>query len=248
MDLQEFWAPHQGAVSLTFDDGFQSQLDKGIPALEKAGLRATFYPQLTGETWERNREAWRNVAAAGHEIGNHSLSHICSGNFAGRKGLEDTALEEIEADILAAQDRLAAFLPEQREWTFCYPCAQSYVGRGLSRRSYVPLVAKHFLAGRGYGEYGHANHPAAVDLAYVWALDVSLMGGFEMIGFVEELTTRGRWVVLALHEIEGRRLSVTGYDLEMLLGHLQRRSDRIWTAPFLEVARRVARYQSERSR
>jgi peptidoglycan/xylan/chitin deacetylase (PgdA/CDA1 family) len=245
MDLLEFWAPYQGAVSLTFDDGFESQLDKGIPALRNAGIRATFYPKLMGGLWEKNRSAWQEVAAAGHEIGNHSLSHTCSSNFGDRKGLEETTLEEIEADVLAAQAMLQAALPGRKDWTFCYPCALSYVGRGVGRQSYVPVVAKHFLAGRGYGGFGHANHPAKVDLAYVWALDVSRMDGFEMIGLVEELTARGRWVVLAFHEIEGRRLSVTGYDFEMLLGHLKRRSDRIWTAPFAEVARRIADYQAK---
>jgi len=244
MDLQEFWAPHQGAVSLTFDDGFPSQLDKVLPALDKAGIRATFYPKLSTGYWEKTKDAWKAAAAAGHEIGNHSLSHPCSGNFGDRRGLEEMTLEEIEADILAAQRQLSALLPEQRVWTYCYPCALSYVGRGANRQSYVPVVARHFLAARGYGGYGHANHPAKVDLGYVWALDMNLKTGFEMIGLVEELTARNRWVVLAFHEIEGRRLSVTGYDFEMLLGHLQRRSDRIWIAPFVEVAQRIAAYQS----
>ena len=34
--------------------------------------------------------------------------------------------------------------------TFAYPCGQKFVGRGLDVRSYVPLVADRFLAGRGY--------------------------------------------------------------------------------------------------
>ena len=249
MNLKEFWSPWVGAVSLTFDDGQSAvgQLDKAIPAMDAKGIKGTFYLRPKGEDWDRTREAWRAAAAHGHEIGNHTLSHTCSGNFSGGGGLETKTLDDIEADILAAQDRLAEIAPRQNDWTFCYPCYLSHVGRGASRQSYVPVVARHFLAARAGGEYGFGNHPASVDVHHVWGLDTSLMSGFEMIGLVDELTSRGRWVVLAFHAIEGARLSVTGHDFALLLGYLQRNSERIWTAPMVEVARRVAAYQSRSS-
>ena len=246
MNLAKFWSPWVGGVSLTFDDGqsMGGQLDKAIPAMNEKGLRGTFYLRPTGEGWDRTREAWRAAAAHGHEIGNHTLAHVCSANFRGGGGLETKTLDDIEADIMAAQGRLVDIAPHQDAWTFCYPCYSSHVGRGAARQSYVPVVARHFLAARGGGEYGVGNHPAGVDLHHVSGLDTSLMSGFEMIGLVEELTSRGRWVVLVFHEIEGRRLSVTGHDFEMLLGYLHRNLGRIWTAPLAEVARRVAAYQS----
>ena len=186
---------------------------------------------------------WAEVARRGHEIGNHSIAHTCSANFGGGGGLEAMTLEQMEADILAAQGRLVELAPHQKDWSFAYPCYQAYVGRGKGRQSYVPVVAKHFLAGRGRGEYGFANHPGAVDLAYVWGTDVQRMSGFEMIGLVEELTAQGRWVVLVMHEIDGARLTIGSYDFGILLGYLQRRSRDIWTAPLVEVARKVADYQ-----
>jgi hypothetical protein len=39
MALEYFWSPYQGAVSLTFDDGTQNQLDKAVPALDEFGLQ-----------------------------------------------------------------------------------------------------------------------------------------------------------------------------------------------------------------
>lgn len=245
MDLKEFWSPYVGAVSLTFDDGRESQLQKAIPAMNRLGIRGTFYILPTGETWREDLRAWREVAKAGHEIGNHTLSHICSNNFSGgRGGLEDMSLAEIEADILAAQERLVYIAPHQKEWTFCYPCYQTYVGRGASRQSYVPVIARHFLAGRAGGEYGFANHPATVDLSCVWGLPTDRMSGFEMIGLVEELTAKGRWVVLVFHDIDGSRLTVGSHDFLMLLDYLHRRRNEIWTAPVVEVARKIADYQS----
>lgn len=245
MNLKELWAPFAGAVSLTFDDGRQSQLDEAIPAMDRLGIKGTFYLNPAGAGWDRNRAAWQAAAARGHEIGNHTLSHSCSSNISGSGGVEEMTLEEIESDILAAQERLVEIAPQQKGWSLAYPCNQSHVGRGISRKSYVPVVARHFLAGRAAGEYGLANHPAGVDLACAWGLDTSRMSGFEMIGLVEELTNRGRWVVLIFHEIDGPCLSVSGCDFEMLLGYLHRNAERIWTAPFVEVAQYIANHRDE---
>ena len=245
MSLENLWSPYSGAVSLSFDDGRSSQLEKAIPMMERLELKGTFYLVPAGSDWQERLDPWQQVAVAGHEIGNHSLSHTCSSNYrGGGKGLEEWTLVEIEQDILTAQERLDHIAPHQKRWTFCYPCYCTHVGRGASRQSYVPIVAKHFLAGRAGGEYGFANHPQAVDLAACWGLPTERMSGFEMIGLVEELTSQGRWVILVFHEIDGSRLTVGSYHFEMLLQHLHRRSDTIWTAPVAQVAGRIARFQA----
>jgi hypothetical protein len=69
------------------------------------------------------------------------------------------------------------------------------------------------------------------------------MSGFEMIGLAEELTAAGRWVIFVFHEIDGARLTVGGYDFGLLLNYLNRKRERIWTAPVAEVARRIAQVQ-----
>jgi hypothetical protein len=241
VNYDAFWSPHRGAVSLTFDDGDKSQLAKAIPAMEQLGIRGTFYLNPKGKDWLKEMEPWVEVARRGHELGNHTLSHICSGNFwGGPGGLEDRTLDDLEADILAAQERLTRVAPRQKDWTFGYPCYNKFVGRGTSRQSYVPLVAKHFLAGRGPGEYGFANRPDVIDLACLWSTPVERMSGFEMVGLVELLTFQGQWVILVFHEIDGARLTVGSYDFKLLLDYLQRRSHDIWCAPVVEVARKIA--------
>ena len=235
----------RGAVSLTFDDGRPSQLDLAIPAMNARQLRGTFYLNPDGSDWRERLAPWQAVAASGHEIGNHTISHICPENISGSPGgLEDMSLEQIESDILAAQERLVQIAPQQRQWTFCYPCYATFVGRGHSRQSYVPVIAKHFLAGRGGGEYGFANNPALVDLACFAGIATDRMSGFEMIGLVEQLTWEGRWVVLVFHDIDGSRLTVGSYDFNMLLDYLQRKVGEIWTAPAVEVAARIAAIQA----
>jgi peptidoglycan-N-acetylglucosamine deacetylase len=249
--LQKFWSPHEGGVSLTFDDGTRSQLDKAIPWLDERGLKGTFYlPPGALRTAARVR-AWQKVAAGGHEIGNHSFSHTGSANFGGAdfgiaaRGIEEWTLEEIEADVMKAQARLDRLFPKQKAWTYAYPCYLTYVGRGAGRQSYVPVIARHFLAGRGMGENGFGNHPPAVDLACIWGIPVEHRTGHEMIGIVEDQVAKGRWVVLAFHEVDGHRLSVAGEDFLKLVDHLARNRKRIRTAPLGEIASDVAALQSK---
>jgi hypothetical protein len=244
VDPHACWAPYSGAVSLTFDDGRPSQLQKAIPAMERRGLRGTFYLGPKGDDFRERLEPWVEVARNGHEIGNHSLSHACSNNLlGGTGGLEDRTLGEMDADIAGAQERLAEIAPHQKNWTFAYPCYQTHVGRGADRKSYVPVVAKHCISGRAGGEYGFGNWPSLVDLACAQALATDRMSGFEMLGLVEGLATQGQWVILVFHDIDGSRLTVGGHDFEMLLEYLDRRSDEIWTAPSVEVAEKIVEYQ-----
>ena len=61
-------------VALTFDDGpVPGATEEILDILGKSGVRATFF--LIGAELEQNPEAGRKIAAAGHEIGNHTYSH-----------------------------------------------------------------------------------------------------------------------------------------------------------------------------
>jgi len=238
----------QGAISLTFDDGLPSQLKVAVPLLDKYGLRGTFYVVPRGDDWSDRLAAWRKVAELGHEIGNHSLSHICSCNLPGdpdRRGLENVSLEEIESDILEAQRRLEVLIPERKKWSFAYPCYQDFVGRGEDRRSYVPIIARHFIAGRGIGERHWYNSPLACDLHYLWSYPIERMHAAEMIGLVERVAAQGRWGILTFHGINEGHLPTSDLDLNELLAYLDRSRDRIWTAPLAEVSEYIVERRHE---
>ncbi|HCQ01133.1 MAG TPA: polysaccharide deacetylase, partial [Candidatus Latescibacteria bacterium] len=82
----------EAAVSLTFDDGMPSQLDRAIPILGEHDQKGTFYINPRGDNWQENLEPWRTVAQAGHEIGNHTVNHPCSSAF---KDTRDGGLEQM---------------------------------------------------------------------------------------------------------------------------------------------------------
>lgn len=249
----------QGAVSLTFDDGSQSQLDIAIPILKEYNLFGTFYINPRGDDWKQRLTPWREAALAGHEIGNHTISHICSRNFGwgpNTKSLETSTLDEIEADVLEAERRLKELIPEQPTRTFCYPCYQSYVGEGATRQSYVPMIAKYFPAARGTGEA--ANHPEFTDLHYLTSWTIAgWMSGPELCGFADVAGKQGRWGILTFHGLQdgpgspwvagsyyhGSPLSADSF--RELCEYLDKHRERIWTASVVTIAQQIITWRKD---
>lgn len=233
------------AVSLSFDDARASQLE-GVRILDDHGLRATFYVLPSGLAAAPER--WRSVARAGHEIGNHSSTHPCSANFdfAATNALEDRTMQDIAEDVDAASATIHELVGVPPR-TFAYPCGQSFAGRGRQRRSYVPIIAERFLAGRGYGsEVG--NVPGRCDLAHLDAYTVDGLDAGALQSLVAAGMARGEWVILAGHDIgAGGPQTVPARELDMLCRRLAR-DDRVWVAPVVEVAERVAPAQAARRR
>ena len=139
----------QAAISFTFDDGLASQREVAIPRLEEHDFCGTFYLNPRGEDWAERLAAWRPAQEAGHEIGNHTIAHPCSLNTG--PTLQSWTLERMEADVCEAERRLDQLFPEQGARSFAYPCYESDVGRGPTRTSYVPVIARLFLAARARG-------------------------------------------------------------------------------------------------
>ncbi|MBX3014908.1 MAG: polysaccharide deacetylase family protein [Caldilineaceae bacterium] len=237
----------QGAVSLTFDDGLASQLNLAIPMLDKYNLQATFYVNPR-DNYQEQLIPWRAAAATGHEVGNHTISHPCSKNFAfisdnGRRGLEEMSLADMEQEIVEAGRRISAVIPAQTAVSYGYTCYQPFVGRGANRQSYVPVVAKHCVAGRGRGE--RPNDPRYCDLWYLWSTPCERMTGAELVGLAEQAATQGRWTILTFHGINEGHLSVAAGDLEELCSYLAHNRERLWTAPVATIAQRVQHYQEQ---
>ena len=192
-------AGKRGAVSLSFDDARPSQVDAGVPILNRHGVRATFY------VWPRNLalrvESWKQAVAAGHEIGNHTVSHPCGANycFDWTDPLEDFTLDRMERELLEANDEVQKLLGV-RPTSFAYPCGQTYVGKGAQCRSYVPLVAKHFTVGRSAFDEC-SNNPFVMDLAQAYALSMDDSSRERLQGLVDAALAAGNWLMLLGHNV-----------------------------------------------
>ncbi len=235
------WSGKQGLVSLTFDDGSKSQLERAIPYMNKVGVRGSFYVNPK-DNYREQLKPWVEVAAAGHEVGNHTVTHNCSRSMGGEKGLEIMTLADVEADILLAERRLDEVIPKDKgRRSFCYPCYYHHVGEGLTRQSYVPVVAKHFVAGRtGTCNRGYFPDPTYADVHCLESHAVELMMGYEMIGLCERAANRGHWCILTFHGIHEGHLSVSDNDFRELCDHLVKHKDRFHVAPVNEIAIDIA--------
>lgn len=228
------------AVSLSFDDARRSQLDVGVPLLDRYAAKATFY--INPPNAEKNLNAWKQAAAKGHEIGNHTTSHPCSGNFTWSR---DNALEAytpamIERELDGANadtERLLGVRPI----TFAYPCGQKFIGRGEATSSYVPLVAGRFLAGRGFRDEA-ANDPATCDLAQLFAVESDGLSSDQMINAVLEAAKNGAWLVFAGHDIgnAGRQTTQVA-ALEAFLKFTKDPANGVW----LDTVGTIAKYVRE---
>jgi peptidoglycan/xylan/chitin deacetylase (PgdA/CDA1 family) len=84
LGVAQYHGDTSAAVSYTFDDGMICQTDVIAPLFAEFGFHATFYINTVWmlenndftDPWKPGDWAgWRRVISAGHEVGNHSISH-----------------------------------------------------------------------------------------------------------------------------------------------------------------------------
>jgi peptidoglycan/xylan/chitin deacetylase (PgdA/CDA1 family) len=224
----------QVAISLTFDDARESQVLIGTGLLNQYKIKATFY--LVPSSTVKQLAGWKKAVAEGHEIGNHSLLHPCTGNFpwARKKALEDYTLKKMERELITTNDSIRILLGVQPK-SFAYPCGQTFVGRGINTRSYVPVVAKLFGSGRGWLDEG-PNDPAFCDFAQLTGMEMDGKDFDEIVPLITAAKETGKWLVLAGHEIgvSGRQTTRVAM-LKRLFEYAEDPSHGIWIAPVATV-------------
>lgn len=219
----------RGALSLTFDDSRPSQVDQGVPLFNRFGVHATFY--VMPAVVSQRQAAWRQAVAEGHEAGGHTISHPCTGNFcfaASPCTLEEMTLERLEAELVESNAQIEA-LVGVRPVSFAYPCGQKFVGRGERLRSYVPLVARHYLTGRGWRDE-YFNAPDRCDLAQLAGVEFDGLTYEQVRLQIAAAAQTGNWLVLAGHDIGAEdRAQVTRVStLEAICAYCRDPANGIW--------------------
>ncbi len=228
----------RAALSLTFDDARVSQAQVGLPLLDRCDVKATFY--VSPGPFQAHLPAWKQALANGHEIGNHSMRHPCTGNFsfARDKALEDYTLRQMERELEEA-NRVIASAVGVRPATFAYPCGQKFVGRGTHLRSYVPLVARMFQAGRGWMDEA-ANDPALCDPAQLLGIELDGRDFAAAKKLIDTAVENGSWLVFAGHEIaEGGRQTTRIDTLEAICQYAHDPNNGIWIDTVQNIVRHV---------
>jgi peptidoglycan/xylan/chitin deacetylase (PgdA/CDA1 family) len=235
------------AVSLAYDDALDSQLDIAVPALNRAGLKASFYLQLSNPSVLGRMAAWRAVARKGHELGNHTLFHQCASTVPGRewvaphRDLASTSVAQVKDQAVLANAMLFA-IDGKRERTFTAPCGDLQA----AGENYLPAIANQFVAIKA----GAAEGP----VASMWALDVRAvpvvapvgLSGPQLIAMVKAAGASGTMLNLTFHGIGGDYLSTEAVAHQELLAFLAANRKLYWTDTFLNIMKHVTVQQTRR--
>jgi peptidoglycan/xylan/chitin deacetylase (PgdA/CDA1 family) len=232
------------AISLSFDDARASNPSPGATLLNEYGVKATFY--VVPASMKRDIPGWKMVVATGHEIGNHSLYHPCSGNFvwSRNKALEDYTLQRMRKELNDANDEVERLLGVRPE-VFAYPCGLSFVGKGERTQSYVPLISEMFLSGRGWLDEAPVD-PYYADMAQLTGMEMDNKSFEEILAIIEAAAENRQWLVLAGHETntEGNQTTYLSM-LRKLCAYANDPSNGIWIAPVGTVAKYVKEKRKE---
>ncbi|MES3021208.1 MAG: polysaccharide deacetylase family protein [Pseudomonadota bacterium] len=227
----------KAAVSLAYDDALDSQLDVALPALNKRGLKASFYLQLSNTSVGARMAEWRAAARSGHELGNHTLFHQCSSAQPDRawvqahRDLESTSVAQLKDQIQLANVMLYA-IDGKRARTFTAPCGDGQA-RGVN---YLGAIKADFVAIKAGGGSGIAPSMAALDVHAVNIYAPVGMSGKQLIDMVKAAVAQGTMLNLTFHGIGGDYLTTSRQAHEELLAYLADNSDTIWTDTFLNIA------------
>lgn len=229
----------KAAVSLSYDDALNSQLDNALPALNAHGLKATFYLTLASEVVAQRLPEWRRAAAQGHELGNHTLYHPCSRSKPGRdwvaphRDLDKISVTQLREEIALANAYLQA-IDGRTERTFTAPCGDLLA----AGQPYLPALKPLFVAIKSRAG-GVAPEMASLDPHDVGTAGPDGASGEALIAIVKAAAAKGTLASITFHGIGGDHLSVSKEAHEALLEHLAANPTLYWVDSFVNIMKHV---------
>jgi peptidoglycan/xylan/chitin deacetylase (PgdA/CDA1 family) len=182
------WAGFESAVSYTFDDSHPSHLAH-YDTLQATGVDVTFYLSSALDA-DGFRAGWQQVAADGHEIGNHTVSHPhadLTGSVFG------DPLESRAAEVEQCSEYITEILGQRDVWTMAGPF-------GDEGWSDAARDADLFLnRGVGGGAIAPNDDTDPYDLPSYMAGDSETADAFD--AEVDSARSDGEWLVLLFHSI-----------------------------------------------
>ncbi len=236
------WHNKKCAVVLTYDDAIGIQLDNALPALDSLELKATFYLSGFSEALSSRLPEWKAAAKNGHELGNHTLFHPCTGKIAGREwvaadyDLSNYTVRRMTDEIRLTNTLLKA-IDGKKERTFAYPCGDTKIGDV----SYLNGIKGDFAGARGVR--AQMLKIEQLDLYNVEAYGVNGESAEQLIGLVKNAMENNTLLVFIFHGVGGgHSLNVGLNEHSKLLHFLKQQEREVWVAPFIEVVKYAKKY------
>ena len=101
--------------------------------------------------------------------------------------------------------------------SFAYPCGETFVGKGVNLKSYIPVVATLFESGRLWLSEG-PNDPVNCDMAQLTGMELDGKSFDQVKALIESAKKKGQWLILAGHEInnDGKQTSLLSTIEELM--------------------------------
>ncbi len=238
------WKGRSCAVVLTYDDGLNVHQRIALPALDSLGLKATFYiADYKGEL-QKQIPGWRRAAARGHELGNHTLYHPCTGNRPGRefvtpdRDLSRYSLGRIRDEIRTMNTMLYS-IDGKTKRSFAYPCADKTIGDS----AYLAGMEQEFVAVRSV--YGQMPLRREVKLNDLPCYMVNGQSGEELIALVKQAREKKALLIFLFHGVGGEHdLNVSQEAHSQLLHYLKEHQQEIWIPTVAELAEELGHQRS----
>jgi Polysaccharide deacetylase len=238
------WKGKKAAVVITYDDAIDQQLDNAVPVLDSLDFKATFYITGFSMSMQKRMNEWKQLAANGHELGNHTLYHPCEGGRAGREwvkkdyDLNNYTIPRI-VDEIRATNLLLQSMDGKTNRTFAFTCGDTRVNDS----SFVSFIQSDFAALRGVK--GQMHPLAQVNLTDVDCYVVNHHTAEQLMAWVDKAIQSNSLVVILFHGVGGGNgLDVSISDHSRFLHYLSQKQNEVWVAPMVEVADYVKKEQS----
>lgn len=222
----------KAAVVFTYDDALDCHLDVAVPQLDEFNFKGTFYCTGKSQSLNKRTNHWRQIAAKGHELGNHTLFHPCDANkHTGVKpeyDLNNYTVQQFITELETANILLKA-IDGKTARTYGYTCSDYVVGgEDISLK-----IDSLFDGGRCSGDVPKSMKDFRVYKAPCKAMiDASAK---EMINYVKEAQKHGTIAVFVFHSVGGGYLNVGAHEHRALLQYVKEHESELYTGTFLEV-------------
>lgn len=237
------WRGKKAAVVITYDDGYDQQLDNAVPLLDSLGLKATFYISAYFPAVKDRMNDWKRVSASGNELGNHTLYHPCAGGKGREWVSKDYDMNTYTVRRMTDEIRMANVFLEsldgKKRRTFAFTCGDMKVQDSF----FINGMKNDLAAARAVRAEMHRINE--IDLYNVDCYMVNNNTAEQMIDWVKKAIETNSLLVILFHGVGGgNSLDVSLPAHREFLQYLKQNEKDIWVAPMIEVADHINECQT----
>jgi peptidoglycan/xylan/chitin deacetylase (PgdA/CDA1 family) len=206
----------RGLVSINFDDGWRSAYERGVPILDKAGIKGTHYIFSKADQGDDidqyiGLNEIRSLVQRGHEIGAHSRTHA---------HLPLLSTQTLMNEIVGSKSDLEQ-MGVGPILTFAYPYGE------LDDRVRNATQQAGFTAARGVED--KLNTPSTDKYVLFSDSLINTTTFAEVKAKIDQAINQNLWYIIVIHEMDkpGNEYSISSNLLRQIVAYLKQRGVRV---------------------